>query len=147
MNNESLILQVFNESGEEIPFQEKDLSLLLQSISKEENTSFNFIELVYVDESEIIRINKEHLQRNYITDVITFRYEENDSKRDLEGTIFCCASRIKEQAAELGETEIREFFRIFIHGILHLIGYDDTSPEDKSRMTELEDKYLAYVDN
>lgn len=147
LNNESIILQVFNESGVEIPIQEKDLPPLLLYISQQEHCSFNFVELVYVSEDEIIRINKEHLQKNYITDVITFRYDEAASKKEIEGTIFCCAARIQEQAVELGEPEKREFLRIFIHGILHLVGYDDTSTEEKSKMSELEDKYLAYVNS
>lgn len=144
MNDESSNLQIFNESGVDVPLKASKIKPLLNHITAQEHCGFSFVELVYVDEKEIIRINKEHLQREYITDIISFRYDEDSSNSKIEGTLYCCAPRIIEQAEELNEPITEEFLRIFIHGTLHLIGYKDSSPEEKIRMTELEDKYLAY---
>lgn len=119
---------------------------ILQIIAQQEDVEFAMVELVYVSEEEIVRINKEHLNRYYVTDIISFRYDDGLETMDnsaIEGTLYCCAPRIIEQSAEFKQPVEQEFQRIFIHGMLHLIGYDDSSDEKKAAMTELENKYLA----
>lgn len=135
-------IQVFNQTDFSVPLEDSQLAGVVQIISKKEDCSFNFVEVVYVDEDEIVRINKEHLDRDYVTDIITFRYDELDSNDDIEGTMFCCAPRIIEQAEEFDESEEREYLRIYIHGLLHLAGYEDTSQETKQQMTDKENVYL-----
>lgn len=149
MKTESSILQLFNESDEKIPLSQSKAESILKIISKHEDADFAFVELVYVNEQEIVRINKEHLNRYYVTDIISFRYDDDSDEEDnkaIEGTLFCCAPRIIEQSAEFKEPVEREFQRIFIHGLLHLIGYTDSSEKEKSAMTELENKYLALAE-
>lgn len=136
-------IQVFNETSFDLPLDQSTYEKLASTIAKKEQCSFKFIELVYVDEDEIVRINKEHLDRDYVTDIITFRYDNSDSS--IEGTLFCCAPRIIEQSEELGESIKREFLRIYIHGLLHLVGYEDQSKSGKEQMTALEDHYLETV--
>ncbi|MEX0722906.1 MAG: rRNA maturation RNase YbeY [Gracilimonas sp.] len=148
MNPEPSILQIFNESDENVPLQQSEGSSILDLISEQEEAIFEMVELVYVDEQEIIRINKEHLDRDYITDIISFRYDdgqENSNNTAIEGTLFCCAPRIIEQAAEFKQAKEEEFRRIFIHGLLHLIGYEDDSEAKKKEMTDLENKYLKLA--
>lgn len=150
MSSESPILQIFNESDEKIPLKQAKATTILDKLAENENATFSAIELVYVDEQEIVRINKEHLNRYYVTDIISFRYDdglESEDNTAIEGTLFCCAARIIEQSAEFKEPVEREFQRIFIHGLLHLIGYQDSKENDKAKMTELENKYLALADN
>lgn len=136
-------IQVFNETDLDIPVPSGDYEDVAQAISEGENCSFSFVEVVYVDEDEIVRINKEHLDRDYITDIITFRYDDSQDNEEIEGTLYCCAPRIFEQAKEFGEAPQREFQRIFIHGLLHLAGYEDQTQEQKAEMTAKENAYLA----
>lgn len=136
-------IQIFNQSETTLPLSKLSYEKIAAHISDHESCLFNFIELVYVDEKEIIRINREHLEHNYITDIITFRYDESEDRTGIEGTLFCCAPRIKEQAKEFNETEKNEFARIFIHGLLHLAGYEDQSDETQRIMTQKEDFYLS----
>lgn len=139
-------LQIFNESSVNIPLDQTTAQMILSLIEEQEQVTFEFIEVVYVEVDEIVRINKDHLDRDYVTDIISFRYDENpNGKEGIEGTLFCCAPRITEQADEFGETTNKEFSRILIHGLLHLIGYEDQTKEDKDKMTELEDKYLGQI--
>lgn len=105
------------------------------------------LELVYVTEENIIKINREFLDRAYVTDIISFRYDEDKTNAAIEGTLYCCAPRIQEQSEEFAESEEQEFKRIFIHGLLHLIGYEDGSKEQKKKMTSLENKYLKLAKN
>ncbi len=100
------------------------------------------VEVVYVDAETIVEINKTYLGRDYITDIITFRLDEGDLMA-IEGTIYCCVARIKEQAGELEQHEATEFARIAVHGFLHLTGMDDQNPADKVAMTEAEDEILT----
>ncbi len=118
-------IQVFNQTDATLPFDDDLLSDIAQQVAEHEHCAFNFVEVVYVDETKIIAINKEHLDRDYVTDIISFRYDDSDTNGEIEGTLFCCAPRIEEQAHEFEESEEREFLRIYIHGLLHLIGYED----------------------
>jgi rRNA maturation RNase YbeY len=138
-------IQIFNETDSPLPLEQWDFSKIASFITTNEGSSFSFIEVVYVDEKEIIRINKEHLDRDYVTDIITFRYDNSTDNNDIEGTLFCCAPRIIEQAGELGETVKNEFSRIYIHGLLHLIGYDDQTDAQKEEMTAKENVYLKSL--
>ncbi|GAB5408943.1 MAG: rRNA maturation RNase YbeY [Balneolaceae bacterium] len=138
-------LEIFNTSGLELPFQSSEAAFLLDTISKQEEVAFSFVEIAFVDENVIVQINKEFLQRDYITDIISFRYDENTSNLEIEGTLYCCAPRIAEQATEFSQLPKREFLRIIVHGLLHLCGYEDSTPEEKKEMTRLEDHFLNLL--
>lgn len=137
------ILQLFNRSGIPIPLDENEALSLLRLVEEGERCSFAIIELVYVKAQRMREINRQYLGRDYLTDIITFRYDEEEEDGEaLEGTLYCCAERIHEQAGEYGEPADREFRRVFVHGLLHLAGYGDDTPEDRENMTALEDRYL-----
>lgn len=138
-------IELFNQTEQSLPLSPSDCQVIVSTIMRYEDCSFDFVEVVYVDEDEIIRINKEYLERVYVTDIISFRYDDSEDNEDIEGTLFCCATRISEQAGELGEPEKREFQRILIHGLLHLVGYDDQTEEEKYKMTSREDFYLDRI--
>ena len=135
-------IQIFNTSGIEIPINESDAISVLEQIQKDQNCEYESVELVYVDETEITRINKEYLVHDYITDIITFRLDDGVNLSAIEGTIYCCAQRISEQASEFNQTVKDEFLRVMIHGLIHLLGYNDQTPEEKKEMTRLEDHFL-----
>lgn len=138
-------IEIFNQTERFLPLSQSDCQAIVSIIMRHEDCSFDFVEVVYVDEDEIIRINKEHLERDYVTDIISFRYDESDTNHNIEGTLFCCAPRISEQAGEFNEPQKKEFQRVFIHGLLHLAGYDDQSEEEKNKMTSRENFYLKKV--
>jgi len=117
---------------------------VLSLVSEKEKRSFEFVEVVFVNENEIISVNKKFLDRDYVTDIISFHYTEEENA-SIEGTLYCCAPRIQEQADELNQPHKTEFFRIFIHGLLHLIGYEDQTPEEKLEMRNKEDFYLNLL--
>ncbi len=138
-------IELFNESTIEIPLENSEYETLLAKVSSGENVSFSLIEIVYVDETGIQQVNKQYLQRDYVTDIITFSYtDENDvqTTSEVEGTLYMCAPRIIEQANELNVDRVEEFKRVFIHGLLHLCGFDDQSADAKSIMTQKENQYL-----
>lgn len=138
-------IEVFNTSGIELPFDSSVIPTIVRKIELGENVRYQNLEIVFVDEKEIVEINEEHLDRDYITDIITFRYDEDTSNQQIEGTLYCCAPRIKEQGKEFAKSEREEFLRVVIHGFIHLIGYDDSTDDQKAIMTNLEDKYLGKL--
>jgi len=97
------------------------------------NKNFETINIVIVSPKEILRINKEFLGHNYVTDVITF---ENPSpvNHKIYADIFVCFEQTKKQAQELGKPFRKEFLTVIIHGILHLIGYDDNTIKKRDEM-------------
>jgi probable rRNA maturation factor len=143
-NSNVPVLTVTNASGLNLPVDEDHLIKLMNFIEQRENVIFKEIELVYVDETEIIEINNKYLDHDYVTDIITFRYDEPDNQA-IEGTLYCCAPRITEQSREFGTDVESEFLRVFIHGLIHLSGYDDKTDEEKSIMTDLENYYLEQL--
>ncbi|MDR9365439.1 MAG: rRNA maturation RNase YbeY [Balneolaceae bacterium] len=146
--NES-VLSVHNPSNFDLPVELQDLESIIGLIQSGENITFELVELVYVDEEGIIEINKKYLERDYVTDIISFNYsDEQDSspsKKVIEGTLYCCAPRIAEQSSEMASDIQQEFYRIFIHGLLHLAGYNDTSKDEKNIITQLENHYLEQL--
>lgn len=142
MMAEKANIEIFNESGIPISITDTDAAFLISSISNHQNCQYEFVEVVYVDETEIVRVNAEFLKRDYVTDIISFRYDDDTTNQAIEGTLYCCAQRITEQANEFADSTRQEFLRVLIHGLIHLIGYDDGTPEEKQEMTKLEDHFL-----
>lgn len=146
---EETVLSVNNPSQFDLPVDQESLEKLLRLIQIGEDVEFELVELVYVDEEGIVEINQKYLQRDYVTDIISFNYNEDESpgssKKKIEGTLYCCAPRIAEQSSEMESDPQQEFYRIFIHGLLHLSGYEDASPEEKETMTRLENHYLEQL--
>lgn len=136
-------ISLINTDGFDLPLSEKDLISLAEIVQDLRSVRFRSVEVAYVDEDEIVHINKEFLDRDYVTDIISFRYDEHEDPSDgIEGTLFCCAPRISEQSGEFESDERSEFLRVAVHGLLHLTGLDDQTPDDKSEMTRLEDLCL-----
>lgn len=136
-------LEIFNPSGATLPFKRSIIPKLLFQIEKHEHVRFTNLEIVFTDEDGIVEINSKYLEKTYITDTISFRYDEDESNQTIEGTIYCCAPRIEEQARELHIKPREEYLRIIAHAMLHLAGYSDKTEEEKKRMTGLENVYLS----
>lgn len=111
------------------------------------NPLFN---IIIVDKEKIQQINRDYRNKNAVTDVISFAFEEvPDVKYDnlrFLGEIYICYDRCKEQALEYGHSIERELCYLSIHGLLHLLGYDHIKEEDKVIMRALEEEILSEYD-
>lgn len=141
----SININILNETDLRIPLSQDMAVGAAKAISKYEDGVFSFLELVYIDETEIRKINQKHLNHDYITDIITFGYNEPDDNAPVEATLFCCAPRIVEQANDFNTDVKSEFLRVFIHGLLHLTGYDDKTAEQKTIMRDKESFYINHI--
>lgn len=95
---------------------------------------------VFCNDEYLLEMNREYLQHDYYTDIITFNYNEGNS---LSGDLFISWDRIKDNATLLGVSQMEELSRVMIHGVLHLIGFDDKSEEDQTIMTNMENEMLS----
>ena len=94
---------------------------------------------VFVDDAEILRVNRQYLQHDYYTDIITFDYCEGDT---ISGDLFISLDTVRSNAAELGVPYGQELRRVIIHGILHLCGVKDKGPGEREIMEAAENKAL-----
>ena len=101
-----------------------------------EELVFNFCS----DES-LLKINKEFLKHDTLTDVITFDYS---ASKAVSGEVFISVDRVRENAKEFDQDFNDEIRRVMIHGVLHLCGYKDKTPKDKALMSDMENCHLAF---
>lgn len=96
---------------------------------------------IFCSDTYLHKLNKTYLQHDYFTDVITFNYA--NSTDEIEGDAYISIDRVKEHASTFGNTFHQELCRVLIHAVLHLIGYDDKTPEEKHQMRNQESVWLA----
>jgi rRNA maturation RNase YbeY len=100
------------------------------------------IAIVLVSDTELLKINHQFLNRDYLTDIITFDYTNNFT---ISGDLFISMDRVFENAVTYNTTPNNELKRVIIHGILHLLGYYDATEKQKARMRKEEDEELKHV--
>ncbi len=99
------------------------------------------LSFVLCSDAYLLEINKQYLDHDTFTDILTFDSSEDEGV--IAGDIFISVERTMENAKKFNVSERDELHRVIIHGILHLCGYYDKKKEDKTLMTEKEDYYLA----
>jgi rRNA maturation RNase YbeY len=97
-------------------------------------------DVIFTGDEKLYEINREFLGHDYYTDIVTFNYNEG---KTVNGEIYISVDRVKDNAVNLSIKVKSEIRRVIFHGFLHLCGYDDRTSEQKSKMTEREEMYLA----
>lgn len=93
------------------------------------------ISIIYCSDDYLLKINQTYLNHDYYTDIITFNYNIN---KKISGDIFISVDTVRVNAIEFNVSEQDEFLRVIIHGILHLIGFDDQNEDQIREMREEE---------
>ncbi len=137
-----MLVQVFAEHPDGEAFVDETKRLVEYVLNKEERNAE--IRVVYVQDEEIQALNKKYLQHDYVTDVISFPLDEENGV--VEGEVYVCIDQAKRQAEEHSVPVRREVSRLVIHGVLHIIGYDDATPAERSFMQQKEDEYLEMFE-
>ena len=112
----------------------------LKMVSGSEMKKLGDINIIFCSDNYILDVNMRYLQHDYFTDIITFDYCEGDV---LSGDLFISIDSVRENSEFYGTDFPTELNRVIVHGILHLIGYDDHSDEDIKVMRSKEDYYLG----
>ncbi len=105
------------------------------------NKTIDQLTYIFCSDDYLLKINKEYLDHDYYTDIITFPYSYDELSADM----FISIDRIIDNAERLKVPFTKELHRVMIHGILHLLGYDDKLEEDQKVMRQKEDDYIALL--
>ena len=103
-------------------FPKRKISQWIKQVAGKFGKRVGDISYVFCSDSKIVEVNKEYLNHDYYTDIITFDYSENDV---ISGDIFISVDTVLTNAEKFGETFNNELYRVVIHGVLHLCGIDD----------------------
>jgi probable rRNA maturation factor len=136
-------IEFYFEDIQPIQFHENVLHLHLNSLIKNELKKCGEISVIFCSDEYLLQMNKEYLNHDYYTDIITFDYVEGDV---ISGDLFISFDRLKENAKQFEVGLLKELFRVVFHGTLHLVGYKDKTEEDQKMMKLKEDYYLSEVD-
>ena len=112
----------------------------LRLVAESEIRRIGDISIIFCSDNYILDVNQKFLQHDYFTDIITFDYCEGDM---LSGDLFISVDSVRENSIEYGSDFNDELSRVIVHGILHLIGYDDHEEEDIALMRKKENYYLS----
>ena len=134
-------LQLHNNSG--LNIKENATKEVISMVLSEHGYSKANISIVLIDDDSLRKMKKKYFGEDLYTDIISFNIEENP----FEGELYVSYDRVKSNAIKFNEKYHIELKRVIIHGLLHLCGYDDSTKEEKNKMTELEDKYLKKTQN
>ena len=105
----------------------------------EQNYNLGALTYVFMNDRELLEINRKYLDHDTYTDIITFDYTEGNT---LSGDVFISSERVKENAEHYGVEADVEMRRVMAHGVLHLMGFKDKTKEDKRLMRERENKFM-----
>ena len=111
----------------------------LKMVAGSEIRKIGDINVIFCSDNYILDVNMKYLQHDYFTDIITFDYCEG---KVLSGDLFISVDSVRENSIEFGTDFGEELHRVIVHGVLHLIGYDDHTEEDKKVMRQKENYYL-----
>ena len=140
------ILSEFSFHSEDILFVLKKKPAIISWLSysvKNENKIVGEISYIFCSDEYLYDINLKHLKHDTLTDIITFDYCE---EKIVNGDIYISIDRIKENAKLFNNSIENELHRVMIHGVMHLCGYKDKTPEDQNVMSAKEDFYLNLRD-
>ena len=122
-----------------LDFNPEFFGLWISDVITDNGFTLQELSYVFCTDDYLLDMNKQYLQHDYFTDVITFNYNEDIS---LSGDVFISYDRVKDNAKLLGVSKFDELCRVMVHGVLHLCGFNDKSKEEELEMREMEDKYL-----
>lgn len=135
------MIQFFFENITEIPLR-PSLSAWLENIITSEQKKPGAVTYIFCDDEYLLQVNRDYLQHDYYTDIITFDYVKG---KTISGDIFVSLPRVSENAFALSKDFDSELYRVLAHGILHLCGYKDKTEKEITEMRRKEDYYLTHI--
>ena len=114
----------------------------LINVCNHERKTLGDLSIVFCSDEYLLEVNRKYLNHDYFTDIITFDYSEQET---ISGDLLISIDRVKENALLVNVGFREELFRVMVHGVLHLVGYDDTSDRLKAEMRVKENYYLSFT--
>jgi probable rRNA maturation factor len=135
-------VKFFNEKIKFNLKKKRDLKNWINSVILHHGFETGTVNFIFCSEEEILRINKEFLNHNYYTDIITFPYTESNI---ISADLFISVPTVEHNSQVFNQPFNFELNRVMVHGVLHLVGYNDSTEEEKSTMRKQEEYWLSKI--
>lgn len=137
-----MAIHYFAEETQVPAIKKREISRWIKAVAATYGKTPGEISYIFCNDSRILDVNRQYLQHDYYTDIITFDYTEGDR---ISGDIFISLDTVKSNAQEYGQRFEDELHRIIIHGILHLCGIKDKGEKERQQMTRCENQALEQL--
>ena len=133
----------YQTDGVKMPaIKRREISAWVKSVAQSLGKKVGDVAYIFCNDEKILEVNREYLQHDYYTDIITFDYTEENV---ISGDLFISLDTVRTNAEQFDQPYERELHRVIIHGILHLCGINDKGPGEREIMEAEENKALAIV--
>ena len=122
--------------------RKRDTTAWIRRVAASYGKKVGEVGYLFCDDEKILEVNREFLQHDYYTDIITFDYDEGDT---INGDIVISLDTVRSNAQQLGKDYDEELHRVIIHGILHLCGQNDKGPGEREQMEAAENNALKLL--
>lgn len=122
--------------------KKRETTSWIKKVAEKYGKKVGDISYIFCSDERILEINKEYLQHDYYTDIITFDYTEGNI---ISGDLFISLETVKTNSEQFGTEYEEELHRTIIHGILHLCGINDKGPGEREIMEENENAAIALL--
>ena len=142
----------YNTDGVKMPpIRRRDTSAWIKQVAASYGKTVGSIAYIFCNDEKILEVNRQYLQHDYYTDIITFDYCEDEEvmghKNTISGDLFISLDTVRTNAEQQATTYEEELHRVIIHGILHLVGINDKGPGEREIMEAAENNALAIRKN
>ena len=142
----------YNTDGVKMPaIRRRDTSAWIKQVAASYGKKVGSIAYIFCNDERILEVNRQYLQHDYYTDIITFDYCEDEEvmghKNTISGDLFISLDTVRTNAEQQATTYEEELHRVIIHGILHLVGINDKGPGEREIMEAAENNALAIRKN
>lgn len=133
----------YNAEGVKFPnIKRRDTSRWIKAVAASHGKKVGDVGYLFVDDERILEVNRQYLEHDYYTDIITFDYSEGDL---LNGDLVISLDTVRSNAEQFGKSYEEELHRVIIHGILHLCGINDKGEGEREIMEDHENKALQLL--
>ena len=142
----------YDTDGVKMPaIRRRDTSAWIKQVAASYGKKVGSIAYIFCNDEKILEVNRQYLQHDYYTDIITFDYCEDEEvmghKNTISGDLFISLDTVRTNAEQQATTYEEELHRVIIHGILHLVGINDKGPGEREIMEAAENNALAIRKN
>ena len=124
------------------------LKRFLEKKARESNRNIDSLNIIFCSDEYLLNMNKDFLQHDYYTDIITFELSEKNAP-SIQAELYISLDRVTDNATQLQVSIKQELHRVIFHGLLHLLGFKDKTKKDQDQMRTMEEQFLfdysAYV--
>ncbi len=139
-----MAVSFFTEGIDMPDINKTDIRNWVKNVAELHSKRLGPVSYIFCDDNKILEVNKQFLQHDYYTDIITFDYTEGDK---ISGDLFISLDTVRTNAEQFGQDYNTELHRVIIHGILHLCGINDKGPGEREIMEAEENKALALIND